>query len=123
MIKNSNAEIREKYISSNHNQYLKKLKRRESEKAKWKYIKKVFGKCKLKSILVVEYLINGTIIRTTAQYEMEEAVMTKNSNRFSLAYTLPIFNLEIIKQIGFLGQSNKVHNLVKISPLIHLTKS
>ena len=43
---------------------------------------------------------------------MEKAIITENSNRFSLVYTSQIFNPEIIKQIGYLGQSNKVENLI-----------
>ena len=43
-IKSSSIRIREKYFSNDYDQHLKKLKRRESEKAKWKCLRKVFGK-------------------------------------------------------------------------------
>ena len=37
--------------------------------------------------------------------------MNENSTRFSLAHALPIFNLEIIKRIGNLSQSNEAQDL------------
>ena len=66
----------------------------------------------MKAILAVEYLINRTIIRTLLQHQIEEVVMNKNFTRFSLACTLSIFNLEIIKRIGNLGQSDKAQDLI-----------
>ena len=66
----------------------------------------------MKAILIVEYLINGMIIRISIQYQMEEAVMNENSTRFSLENTLPIFNPEIIKRIENLDQSNEAQDLI-----------
>ena len=58
---------------------------------KWRKLRSVFRKRKLKSILAVEYTINRTIIRATNQIKVEEAIMQENVSRFLLAYSLPIF--------------------------------
>ena len=64
---------------------------------KWKRLKSVFGKRRIKSILSVEYSINGTIIRSISKLELEEAIMKENSTRFKLAYSSSLFHLENIK--------------------------
>ena len=42
---------------------------------KWRRLRLVFRKRKIKSISVVKYTINGTIIRATNQIEVEEAII------------------------------------------------
>ena len=72
---------------------------------KWKKLRKVFGKCRMKSIFTVEYLVNGSIIRTTTQLQMEEVVIKENTYHFLLAYSFPVFQKDIIKQISTIGQT------------------
>ena len=66
----------------------------------------------MKSISVVEYTINRSIIRTSSQLQIEEAVMTENTLRFFLASSSPIFSSEIIERIGMCSEKKEVNNLV-----------
>ena len=70
---------------------------------KWRRLRLVFGKRKLRSILAIEYTVNGSIVRTTNQIEIEEAVMQENTSRFLLAYFSLVFSKEIITDLGSLG--------------------
>ena len=70
---------------------------------KWKRLKYVFGKKRMKSISSVEYLVNGTVIRLSTKLEIEEATMKENSLRFRLAYSSSLFYREAIKLIGSYG--------------------
>ena len=47
-----------------NNKQLLLLRKKEKDKNKWSMLRKYFGKKKLKSIFLVEYLVNGFIIRT-----------------------------------------------------------
>ena len=66
----------------------------------------------MKSISIVEYLVNENLIRTSEKILVEEAIMKENSVHFSLAYSLPIFEKDIIEHIGSIGQSNTANNLI-----------
>ena len=80
---------------------------------KWRRLQLVFGKRKLKSISAVEYVLNGIIIRTTTQVEIEKVVMNENTSQFSLAYSLLIFSKGIIKQLGSKGQTKLIDSLIR----------
>ena len=79
---------------------------------KWRRLRLVFDKRKLRSISAVEYMVNGLIIRTTNQIEMKEAVMRENTSRFSLVYSLPVFNPTIIEKLEQWGQMKEIEDLV-----------
>ena len=68
------------------------LRNKEKVKMKWKRLKAVFGKKKMKSISSVEYSVNGTVIRSLTKLEIEEAIMKENSSRFRLAHSSPLFH-------------------------------
>ena len=80
---------------------------------KWKKLRKVFSKYYMKSIFAVEYLVNGSIIRTTTQLQIEEAVIEENIYCFSLAYSSLVFLKDIIKQISTISQATAVEQLIK----------
>ena len=61
---------------------LKIKQNKEKERMKWRRLQSVFGKCRLKVISIVEYLVNGSIICTTAQLQIEEAMIKENTTRF-----------------------------------------
>ena len=66
----------------------------------------------MKSISTVEYLVNRNLIRILEKILVEEAITKENTNCFSLAYSSPIFEKDIIEQIGSIGQSNTANNLI-----------
>ena len=66
----------------------------------------------MKLILVVEYLVNGNIIRASDKISVEEAIMMENASCFSLAYSSPTFEQNIIEIIGELDQTEEVKNLI-----------
>ena len=88
------------------------MRRREKEKLRWKRLQKLFGKTRMKLILAVKYKVNSTIVRTTLQLKMEEAIMLENSTYFSLAYSSPVFTTKIIERIGRLANSKEVNDLI-----------
>ena len=73
---------------------------------------KYFRKTRMKSILAVEYMVNGSIIRTLSQLQMEVAIMSENSSHFSLANSSLIFTVEIIKKIGRFCETKEVESLI-----------
>ena len=79
---------------------------------KWRVLCSVFSKRKLKFILVVEYLIEGLIIRIITQLEIDEAVIKENTSSFLLACTSPVFETNILKQLGIIGQTEVVRDLI-----------
>ena len=66
----------------------------------------------MKSISAIEYKVNSTIIRSSSQLQMEEAIMMENSSYFSLAYSSLMFPSDIIKQIGNIGELREVEDLI-----------
>ena len=72
----------------------------EKEKQKQRKLKRVFSKKQMKLILAVEYAVNGNIIRTSAQIEMKQMIMTENVQKFFLIYSSPIFYKNILSKIG-----------------------
>jgi len=59
--------LRDTYVKYNEERKdLKILRFHEKEKQKWYRLKRVFEKKQMKSILAVEYISNGNIIRTTS---------------------------------------------------------
>jgi len=67
----------------------------------------------------MKYLVNGTLIQTSNQLQIEEAIISKNATRFSLAYSSSIFNQDIIEKLGTRGQSLEVQDLInKNIPII-----
>ena len=71
-------------------------------------LQKVFRKKSIKSISIVEYLVNRSIIHTTTQLQIENVVMEENTSRFSLAYSSPIFEQSAIDKISRIGLTLKV---------------
>ena len=53
----------------------------------------------MKSILVVEYLVDGNLIQASDKISIEEAIMMVNVSHFLLAYSSPIFEWNIIEKI------------------------
>ena len=51
----------------------------------------------MKSISKVEYLVNRNLIRTSEKILVEEAIIKENAICFSLAYSSPIFEKDIIE--------------------------
>ena len=78
----------------------------------WKKLQKVFRKKKMKSISVVKYLVNDSIIRILTQLQMEKVVMDENAIRFSLAYSSLVFEKGTIEKRGRMGQTLKVQGLI-----------
>ena len=64
---------------------------------KWVRLRKVFGKRKLKSIKAVEYIRDGYMIRTSNKLEIENAIISENTQCFKLAYSSLIFKKNIIQ--------------------------
>ena len=56
----------------------------------------------------MEYIKEKTWIRISNQLEMKREIMAENATRFKLASSLPIFDQNIINQIGNFGESTKV---------------
>ena len=54
-------------------------------------------------ISTVECISNRNIIRLTTQIEMEQAIITENTQRFQLAYITLVFYRDIILIIGSCG--------------------
>jgi len=63
--------------------------------------------------------VNGIIIWTTTQLQIEEAVISENANRFSLALSSPIFDRGMIERIGTMGQALEVYELIHYNTLIY----
>ena len=63
-------------------------------------MQRVFGKRRLQSIKAIEYVKDGCIIRTSDKLEMEMEIMSGNEHHFKLVYSSPIFDNNIIQQIG-----------------------
>ena len=60
----------------------------------------------------MEYIKEGTWIRTTNQLEIEWDIIAENATRFKLVSNSPIFDQNIINQIGYFGESTKVQELI-----------
>ena len=67
---------------------------------KWAQLQRVFGKRRLQSIKVIEYIKDGYIIRMSDKLDMEMEIMSVNEHCFKLAYSSSIFDNNIIQQIG-----------------------
>ena len=59
----------------------------------------------MKSISEVEFMKEGVLIKVTSQLEVERAIISKNSQRFQLAYNSTLFNKTVLKQIRLLGET------------------
>ena len=66
----------------------------------------------MKSINVIEYDYQGTVIRTSTQFEMEKAIMDENATRFELAHTSPLFNKAHFEKIEKHRLNKKAQNLL-----------
>ena len=86
-------------------------------------MRKVFGKYRLKSIQTIEYIKDGTLIQTTQQLEIEQKIMTKNTIRFKLVYSLLIFDYQIIVQIGYFRETIQVRDLIHNGTPIEIDNS
>ena len=53
----------------------------------------------------VEFTKEGILIRATSQLEVKKAIISKNSQKFKLAYDSLLFNEMVLKQIGLLGET------------------
>ena len=78
---------------------------------KWAWLKRVFGKRKLKSINAVEYIRGGYLIRTSDKLELELEIIAENAQQFKLAYSSPIFDKAIIDCIKKYGEINDAQEL------------
>ena len=79
---------------------------------KWRKLRAVFGKKRMKQISSVEYEVSSIIIRSSTQVEMEEAIITENSHRFQLACSLPLFHRDILRQIRSFGQNTPAQDML-----------
>ncbi|MFN9957528.1 MAG: hypothetical protein ACK55I_30850, partial [bacterium] len=52
---------------------------------------------------------------------MEEAIIRENTTRFSLAYSSPIFEKDIIEKIGSIAQTDEVKDLIYNNVYIETT--
>ena len=66
----------------------------------------------------MEYKDNRYIIRATSQLKIEEAIMNKNSKRFILTYSSPLFNRNILHQIGHCAEKKAADELLFNNTLI-----
>ena len=66
----------------------------------------------MKSISAVEYTSNGNIIRSTTQIEMEQAIITENTQWFQLTRIALVFYRDIILIIGSCIQNNLVQSII-----------
>ena len=75
----------------------------------------MFGKHKLKSIFKVEYHYENYIIRTSNKVEVEQDIMNENKKHFKLASSLPLFNRNILDQIGRFGYNQGTRDLISMN--------
>ena len=66
----------------------------------------------MKPISAVEYKDNRCLIRATSQLKIEEAIMNENNKRFKLVYSSPLFNRNILYQIGYCAEKKAADELL-----------
>ena len=62
-MKQNQQALRDEYATGSDLKQLVQNCRKEQEKVQWKKLRLVFGKKRMKSISVVEYLVNRNLIR------------------------------------------------------------
>ena len=67
--------MRDVHVLSSDRKQLKEERKREHKKMKWRKLRAVFGKKRMKSVSSVEYEVNSIIIQLSTQVEMEEAII------------------------------------------------
>ena len=60
----------------------------------------------------VEHQIEGVIVRTSNQFEIEQAIMKKKSSRFTLAYSSPLLQSPLLDKICLFTKKEKVQQLM-----------
>ena len=57
-------------------------------------------------------MVEGNLVRASDKIQVEEAIIRENTTRFSLAYSSPIFEKDIIEKIGSMAQTDEVKDLI-----------
>ena len=66
----------------------------------------------MNSISAVEYFFNRLLVRFTLQFEIEAAIMDKNSNRFRLAYSSSFLQSPIVEKLEISRELPAAYNLL-----------
>ena len=72
----------------------------------------MFSKPWMTSTLAAEYVLDGSRMRVSNQFEVEQVVIAENFKCFVLAYKSPIFSSDIIKKIGMFGETKSSQDLI-----------
>ena len=112
--KKQHSTLRDKHVNSNseRKKELKILRKREKSKNKWKRYRLAFGKSRMNSISEVEHNIEGFIVITSNQFEIEQAIMKENSARFTLAYSSPLLQSPLLDKIGLFAEKETGKQLI-----------
>ena len=84
--------ICDKFVNSSpeRKEDFKALRKKEKVKVKWRKHNLTFGKSKMNSMSEVEHVIDGVLIRTSNQFEIECAIMKQNYSRFTVTHNYPL---------------------------------
>ena len=85
---------------------------REHNKRMWATIKKVVKDPPTRSVVKVERLENGWKIEYITQEEVEEAIKTECSQRFTLAHSAPIMNSLLGERLRYLADDKIAKEII-----------
>ena len=111
--KKDHLQLREKYLTNLKNKAGALRLRNERVKQCWRILRKYFRKQKLQSILRVEFLQNSSVIIALNQFQVEKAIINKNSKRFILAYISLLLKQSILQEIGLKGENKAAVDLIR----------
>ena len=74
--------------------------------------KKYFSKCRMNSILQVEYFSGSDLIRVSLQFDIEVAIITENSVQFKLAYSSPFLQPLLLQKFRLCGDIPEAQQLI-----------
>ena len=80
--------------------------------------KKYFSKCRMNSISQVEYFSSSNLVWVSQQFDIETAIIDKNSSRFKLAYSFPLLKSLLLDQLRICGNTEEAHRLIHEMALI-----
>ena len=86
--KRSHYVSRDRHVAVNNTikEDLQKVKIKDKVKMNWRKNEKHVGKRHSSSTLDVEYSNEGTLVRTTARFELEDANMSENLSKIKIAF-------------------------------------
>jgi len=72
----------------------------------------------MNSISQVKYFSEANLIRVSFQFEIEAAIMSKNSLRFKLAYSSPLLQEPLLDKYGLYREMAEVRSLVDFTIML-----